>query len=533
VLIVDAPLYQPAIGLQSSAVLETDIRDAAAGLARFVREHVAAVAVAAAVALLGYGFELTHFTLSIDEELFPGSASLSQWVAQGRFGVALLKLVSGHVHVVPFFGLFVSLTALVGSAFVWLYAYQGASGHRPESAVTLVFPALYLSCPAFAYYLSFETFDVEVSIGIVLAALATLFFVRGAVQAQGARNLVWSALLVFSATSVYQALLSVWACGTLFALVAGELSRADGTADAPRSRLAGALVRAAVVTVAGVAAYKLVETLLYLWVPKSPYPETFVRWGTMPVDAIARDLHGYLLAFPRGEMFWGAAPQWPTYLLLVGLLLLVLLRPKPGRATSSLLLAALGLSPFALAFVLGGHAPLRSLLAYPLMVAAVWALALREFTWRPARLALLVGTVLIVLVQAQDLNRAFFSEHLRWQADRDVANRIVERIERLDLPREGVVPVAFVGMLARRADRIFVKSETLGASIFEWEGGNPWRIVSFLGSMGHQRLVAPTREQLAAARREAEAMPGWPAAGSVVYRDGVVIVKLSADSRTR
>ena len=94
----------------------------------------------------------------------------------------------------------------------------------------------------------------------------------------------------------------------------------------------------------------------------------------------------------------------------------------------------------------------------------------------------------------------------------------------------GVVPVAFVGAIPLREDRFFLKSETLGASFFEWDGGNPWRIVSFLGSMGNQRLGAPTREQAAAARRDAAALPSWPAPGSVVYRGGVVIVKLSAVS---
>jgi hypothetical protein len=71
-----------------------------------------------------------------------------------------------------------------------------------------------------------------------------------------------------------------------------------------------------------------------------------------------------------------------------------------------------------------------------------------------------------------------------------------------------------------------VQSSTLGASFFEWDGGSPGRIMSFMASLGYE-LIWISPQQRAALRTRINAMPSWPDQGSVRLLDGIVVVKFS------
>lgn len=495
-------------------------------LVLFVGEHRGAVIGIALLAVLCYGYELFNFSLSIDEELKLYSGDVTQWVSQGRFGIALLKILTGHALVVPFFGLALSLGLLVGSAAVLWHALAGGQD-APRRGAFLAFGAFYVSCPTLPYYLAFETYNLEVSAGIALVALGALFLFRSEAGARHRVNLMLSGVLLLAAISVYQSLLGLWVCAGALGLLWRHLAQPRTGEQPPGRSLLRYSAEFAGVTLAAFAVYKVMERLTYLIVAKSPYTESVVKWGTVPLTATFRSLLDFAVSVVRGTAFWGASSLWVTYLLAGALVIWILVRTRGGRALKVTLVIAFVLSPFLLVAVLGWAPPVRSLQGFQLMVAGVWGLAFTVASSRAARRILAAVAILLLLRQAQDTNRMFLSETMRWQADRDIANRILDRVYGLALPPAGPVPVAFVGGLKISADPNFIRTDSFGGSFFEWEGGNAWRIMAFVRSMGNQRLLAPSRAQLETARTWAKGMPDWPAAGSVVRQDGLVVVKLS------
>lgn len=503
-----------------------ELREALESVAVAARERRGVLAGLGAIAVLCYGYELVHFSLSIDEELFPGADKLPVWVAQDRPAVALLKILFGHVSIVPFLGLALSLAFLVASAGIWWLAFETALRARGSRPAMLAFGATFLTCPSLPFYLGFDTYNLEVSIGGALSATAGLFLARSAVSTRRGVALPCCGFLLGASFLVYQSFVPVWLCGAALVLLAEQLESDDATAPSPA--FLPRLGFAAAATTTGLAVFEIVLFFCHRFVPKATYSDVFVRWGHDSVWPILRSVATYVASFPEGRAFWGANRLGLTYVVAALALVLAFGRARGRRLPIVLLGLAFVLSPFALAFVLGGPAPIRSLQALAVFVGGAWGLALVVVRLRSARLALGIALVWLVCWQSMQTNRLFFSEYLRWQSDRDTANRILDRVYSLELPREGPVTLVFVGALHRSSGSIFIREEAMGGSFFEWEGGNPWRLIAFVKTLGNDRFTIPDVSYVERARRESEQMPDWPAAGSVTLRDGIVIVKLSA-----
>ena len=72
-----------------------------------------------------------------------------------------------------------------------------------------------------------------------------------------------------------------------------------------------------------------------------------------------------------------------------------------------------------------------------------------------------------------------------------------------------------------------VYTTTSGASFFEWDDGNPLRMVRYMNLVGYPQYVPVAIDQRPRFASVYQEMPIWPMEGSVKLLDGVVLVKLS------
>jgi hypothetical protein len=64
--------------------------------------------------------------------------------------------------------------------------------------------------------------------------------------------------------------------------------------------------------------------------------------------------------------------------------------------------------------------------------------------------------------------------------------------------------------------------------MFEWDGGNPYRVRAFLRALGFGFFADPATVDIQRAIAESNTMESWPAASSVRVVEDLAIVKLSA-----
>ncbi len=159
-------------------------------------------------------------------------------------------------------------------------------------------------------------------------------------------------------------------------------------------------------------------------------------------------------------------------------------------------------------------------MAITLMLAMLWLMVSNEAGKRLRKI--IIFAAIAILINNTYINtRLFYSANVSWEADRAMANRIVERIYALDPPLTGgKIPVAFIGMYRPEANELFYSLDILGMSFFSVASLSPGRtmkVFNFIGDPNPELHYVEQHEQ-----RLSDDMPSWPAKGSVKIIDNVV-----------
>ena len=129
--------------------------------------------------IITYGYEITNWTLTLDEEIwsYATKATLAKaWIGDGRWGTALLKLILPTYKVLPFFNGICAIFVLGIGAFLVGYIFQQYIASKTAGLAAAI---VFLTIPLHSYYLMFDSFSVEISIGCVLALLSGYYCIEG------------------------------------------------------------------------------------------------------------------------------------------------------------------------------------------------------------------------------------------------------------------------------------------------------------------------------------------------------------------
>lgn len=264
------------------------------------------------------------------------------------------------------------------------------------------------------------------------------------------------------------------------------------------------------------------------------YLDNFIAWGRLPAGELIVNLGKLTFQYITGDDSGiGVAGLSLKSIIVLIPFIFYFITMKVKRVSNYIfsysLFLILLLSPFSLVYACGSQMPARTLMALPLMIALLWL-----FTYQQAgsflRKILLVAAITVLINNTYLNTRLFYSTYVTWQADRDLANRIIERIYNLDPPLvNGKIQVAFVGYKHRKANDLFFNSEIHGASFFEWGFGHPGRINDLFRTNGIEELNPIFGFE--GIKANIKSMPAWPSKGSVGLVDNIVIVKLSEPFR--
>src|SRR5215471_9812558 len=174
---------------------------------RFLRDHRKLLAWIAIAVTLSYGFAVVSSSLSIDEEVQLRMDHRRAFTYEGRFGITLLKLLLGNAFPLPFFEPAVAVLILSVSTLIWCFVFVRLSDHKlGRSPWLTLFAVIYSTMPTNAYYLAFNTFNLELSCGLALSALSVLFSFVWFDQHSRLAFIVAAACALF-ANAIYQSLL--------------------------------------------------------------------------------------------------------------------------------------------------------------------------------------------------------------------------------------------------------------------------------------------------------------------------------------
>jgi hypothetical protein len=483
-----------------------------------------------------YAIELTTLPLSIDDELAAGRIDPTVWVAQGRWTTYVVEALLMPTPVLPFVPIAVFGLCLVLS---YLFVLKVVRCNPDAPVALLTFP-LFAAFPTWSFITEFQANTPAIGIGVLAICIALDHFkpilnnrlLEGRAGFSFAASIIVTSLCIAVAIGAYQTLF-------LFFVVLGFASiiinAIDDSEISSWSALRSMIILTFVVGL-GIGFYSIIIAVFRVGLGvEISYIDNFLNFPLLldqPAAVLLFTLESARMVYFGSSDVYGLS-AWSFGMLIFVSFLAILFTPKlrKRRALRIVLIlmnAVMLLTPFAFNLITGGVLPIRSLLGVP---PAIWACAYLAITAPVAwlsRTSLMLAAFSIFQVLASVYLQQTKSILVR-QHDAATANAIYQKIAEAQprWERSTIYPIAVYGGWPFDSPYKKVVTSTAGASFFEWGGGNPYRIVSFMKLLGYGNItVAPDSWLDDAARDVARAMPVWPASGSVKSVGEFTIIKL-------
>lgn len=499
----------------------------------FLRNNVWLFLFAIAVAFFAFGYELFNFSETIDEEIdaYRTAWEKKEYLLNGRWGAWLLNLFFIPQSVLPYYPTMLALSGLAVSVAVFLSFQQVG---RPAK---IIFTVLFLTNPIHAGYLAFNTLNIYFGMGAVFVALSFILLQKALTKKRHRLTLLM--LSIFSLTaaiSIYQALLTgfiVYLAFYLFNMI--NTSRNGLLRNVITFTLWGG-----VIIISAFLFYKVSDSIvrnifLEPLQEQKLYLDNFIHWGKKPLREVLLNLSRIISDFLLGRGYLKSqSGMTQVFLLPMIIYTFFVIFTRRNILHRKLLLSGalllLLLSGFAMIIINGNAMPSRAMMALPLMMALIWLISYTQ-SGAYLRKAIIVIALLIAINNVFINTRLFYTAKTVWDADRDLANRLTERILGSNPPiTNGKIKVHLAGNVAYKANELFIREGIFGLSKFEINEISPSRTEKIFLQSGitYFRFIKPGSDEINS--EILHQMPCWPINGSVTIVGDIIYVKLSDDS---
>ncbi len=501
----------------------------------FLREHVALAVFTVVTVLITYGTYLINaedILTDMETYIIHQADTLSVFEKVGRFGLFVTKkLFSTDTFIPAVFICYMMLAMCLTGLFFDFCIHEIVLPENRKKALlfSVVFNGFFLSCPVLVHQFYFYYQAFEVAFAFFLGIFAS-YAVH--VWAYRKRNIFWLALGLGA---------MIWSFGTYQVLVPFYIAAnvafyiADYLYGQKREDYFAVCVKLVLVFLAGLFGYfacSRVWVLLRYHMVSSHLSDTYTGWGNMAVPECVE-----LIKVDLRRVFRHESPAFSKGYPVLTVLFAALAVYKGIRAKKKktvLFLAAVAVfvaSPFFMTFLLGNCQMLRAHLVYPLVFAATAGFVMMMLPEsRLVKYPVLLMMGILFCSQIDVSNRYEQTVHFVAEADKNLAERIYARAETVAAGKGESFTMAFTGTYRPpHPDSYFGQWDAAGISFFEIDSTKAHgsaRIVCMMKSIGLEVEETP-EDRYGYACQRAEDMPVWPAEGSVVYEDGMVIVKMS------
>lgn len=482
-----------------------------------------------------YMSALSNFSLSIDDESAALRTNADAWVGQGRWTVYFIEQYLVTQPTLVFFPLFL-FGVLTSAAYVLLVRAWGVSlGDARPYLLFIIFCAF----PTTFFITNFAANLVGLGTGLLASCLCIYGFGAYLTRVNESRRQGLQALLLFAfqvvlasiAVGAYQSLALFLVAG-YFAVCLREIIIESRYSMRYILRIHTYAI--SVILLGALVSEAMGHLLRSLLEQQSSYISSMFRPELLladPLGVLRRVWTEYCEVYGGAAKVYGFRYLTLPALLIVGATALVAdtrVKTWPKRILIFGYLVGMTLIPFGLNFFTGGVVTYRTLVALPLVV-CVFSFASVFSTHRVIRS---VGFALVVMIGLQSLYTLSLLQTNRRLAlanDQQLASRIYARLG-TDVPgfsRAETYPIDFYGSIGFDSVYPEIRSSTYSASFFEWDGGNPRRIIDFLRINGYSNLRDVSRTERMSTIPSIISMPIWPAPGSVKFVQGTILVRFS------
>jgi len=475
-----------------------------------------------------YAYEITNFNISIDDEILAHRSS-SGFVDLGRWLFPLIR-ESFWPQVVTPFGPYILFGLCIALGYLYLLRAFG------------IFRPVFFHYSAFAAFILFPTWPAQfefngnvIPLGVAILAISTsILLVSNPISkpfSQGLLHSIAPAILISIAAGAYQSTALIFPV-----IIAGIflLQSLTPTLTPSAANTRNALVITSIFLLGCLFYIAIAALVMHIYgMPPSPYSRSFVNTQLLlssPQDALPFMMHDLWSVYFAWWKPFGTAPYIILTSILTGATIALYAARKSWR---QLLWFFLGLiviltSPAAFCLLSGSQLPLRTLVGVPFALLVLLLLFYHSIDSNIIRKAAVTATLLLALegLYIQSIHQA--RSAVVQKHDMLFSSAINTDILRIARPpKQGPILIDFSGKKTFKSVYPALPTSTGGESFFEWDYGNPKRMIHYMNMIGYHRYMEPDEETRSRIASHYSTMPEWPLEGSIKVVDGVVLIKIS------
>ncbi len=518
-------------------------------------------------ALFSYGYTIVNASISIDD-LARGRYFSGELFAQGRFSSTIISNILGLEKWYPYFENLLSVFSLGVAVTLICILFNRASGYRMHTLALASFSCLFISYPLISEVFIYSGTNLSISLGMFFCTLS-LHYVQQFWTENKILLFIYSLLSLSVAISFYEALVPVFMLGVLSLFVVRHIISEDKISFIEILHNGS---KSVAVLIFAILAEHIVATIIKaaLGLSSSNVAQAKIAYIATPIYSVLRNL--MLDIF--NDLFVASFYYLPIATFLLSLIAVVIwlfmytIKRRDGILL--LLFCLIFLSIFSLTIVQGTLSPYRVIWFSYSWLISLSCMLLLQFTLDKPN-STLKGLVtasmgLLIFLQANDLNRWFSLDILRYKQEEKVINLIGQELyAKYDVE---TLPVIFVG--SHKQSDVIRKECTITSddwqikflsAIFSKTGfnraynhlqdmthGNEWRFVQTnlrsalnwsirafqevntetlnLFTYHGYDLKQGTKEMYDSALKHSNEMPEWPKNGSIIDVGTHIIVNL-------
>lgn len=457
--------------------------------------------------LFVYGYEVTNFTLSIDEEQLD---NFRQTLSLGRWGHALLHHYILPEPYIPFFTMTFAIIILAINASLAALYLDLSKYH------SMAFVIMLAALPQLAYQLEFNNQADTIAISLLLSTLSLCIL-----QTKTRLKCVFFIILTILSLSIYQ---SAFLCAASLMCIKTTIRTCKDDKDILSS--IKKIIIFCFLTLIAIALNSLCSRLAihYYDVPNSSYLSSMIGWGRKDINDVINTIIKSSRSLINLKAAYGLNAFAFCSLWIIGTFISLKYKNKK-KLTPIIFCLIVLLSAFTLNIILGANLPPRTMMQVPFVFSGLYIIFIISSGLN--RRGLIIP--LFFLINASMVSsKLFYSDHMARKADEQLSHSIITKIyskyPSFNVDKD---PVFFYGSYIPLNPWRIAKADTFGASFYEWDGGNNARIYNYLAISNIIRFTRPSLAEVERSIVNATNMPVWPHSDSILMVDGVVIVKLS------
>lgn len=493
----------------------------------FISSNIIEIIVVFFLMMITYGYEITHYALTLDEEIYvyhERSQVLMVNAGSGRFMTGLLQQILPSYKVLPFFSIFCSVCVLaIGAIWICKMAEWFQSGLWGR----LLAMSAYCCMPLFSFYLMFDFSSLECSIGVVLTIYSGYKMITALCETKSKRDFIIAILCLAAAIAIYQILLSIYICIVCFGLL-GNIYRNEEEELCEFLKRTGLCIFG---LVAALAIYYGANFFFQRISNDVGYVDSFIKWNQGDNATVVKEVIyriKLLIRYPN-SVFEGGYVLFLAYAALFICFLYMIVKNKSLSMRVCTIISFMGifLSIFIGNIFFGGEMPRRTMMVLHvftgLSLAALFGILQKYTKLQKLSMMLCIALMVVFLNQSARVEELFYSENKRQTRDIILATKIADDIEDLGY---GICPpykIAFVGF-PETLDANLEQEEFFSQSMLHT--GDMPRTIYWFRWLGYDYNGIEGDVEWNKAIEHGTDMPIWPEEGSIELWEDMIVVNL-------